>query len=127
MGMEHAVTYSTEVIRFWPRLSELLGQRGLVVQPRMIDGELALPDETPPEGWKELRLGTPHGMLTLRKEDKRMLVITWGNADAPLRQAWNAVTWAVAEVTKGQIQTPAGAQASEDFLRTAELPTGFHT
>src|SRR3712207_8342677 len=28
----------------------------------------SFPDEVPPEGWRELRVGTPQGMVTLRRE-----------------------------------------------------------
>lgn len=127
MGMEHTVSYSDDAIRFWPRVTELLAQHDFPVQIRMIDGELALPDEMPNDSWKELRLGTPQGMLTLRRADKKIQVVTWGNADLPLRQAWNALAWAVAEVNKGQVQTDKGAKSSAAFREMVELPEVFST
>src|SRR5262249_56077648 len=100
-------------------------RHGFPVQLRMIDGELAFPDETPPDAWKELRVGTPQGMVTLRREPGRLVLVTWGNADAPLRQAWNALTWACAEVSGGAVQTDAGPLSAAAFLRAADLPPGL--
>jgi hypothetical protein len=92
---------------------------------RMIDGQLAFPDEEPAELWRELRLGTPQGMVTVRREPDRVLLVTWGNAEPPLIQAWNALTWAFARAGGGQILGAAGPISAEDFLRTADLPGGF--
>jgi len=58
------------------RAARLPGQRGYSVQLRMIDGELAFPDEVPPETWRELRVGTPQGMLTLRRDEEALTVVT---------------------------------------------------
>ena len=91
----------------------------------MIDGQLAFPDEGPTEEWRELRLGTPHGMVTVRRAPDRVVLVTWGNADPRLVQAWNGLTWAFAEAGGGQILTAAGSVSAEDFLRTADLPRGF--
>jgi hypothetical protein len=44
----------------------------------MIDGELAFPDEEPPEDWRELRIGTPEGMMvTIRRERDRVVLVVW--------------------------------------------------
>jgi hypothetical protein len=122
MGMEQRVEFDEGPRRLWPAVADLLAGRGYPVQMRMIDGELAFPDESPPEGWRELRLGTPGGMITLRRDPGGLTLVTWGNADANLRQAWNALAWACAEVTGGPVQTPAGPVSAADFARTAELP-----
>ena len=60
----------------------------------MVDGELRLPEEEVPTVWQELRVGTPQGMVTVRREPDRVRLVTWGNADAAMLQAWNALAWA---------------------------------
>jgi hypothetical protein len=125
MGLEQTVTFAGETLPPWNEISDLLARRGFPVQVRMIDNELAFPDELPPETWRELRLGTPQGMVTLRREDRQVVVVTWGNADAGLLRAWNALAWALAEATGGCIQSPSGSLHAADFLRTADLPSGI--
>src|SRR5205085_2281676 len=56
MGMELRVTFGPDAPPLWPAVAELLTTRGLTVQMRMIDGELAFPDATPPANWRELPL-----------------------------------------------------------------------
>ena len=50
----------------------------------MIDGELAFPDETPADAWRELRVGTPQGMVTVRRDRDQVVLVTWGNAAVDL-------------------------------------------
>jgi hypothetical protein len=124
MGMDQAVTFP-QSIPTWNAVQTLLAGRGYPVQMRMIDGQLAFPDETPPEGWCELRIGTPQGMVTVRRDGQRLVFVTWGNADAEMRQAWNALTWAFAEAGGGQIQTAAGTSSAGEFLHRAEAPAAL--
>jgi hypothetical protein len=125
MGMELRVVVGEGARPLWPALAELLAEGGFRVQMRMIDGELAFPDESPPEGWRELRLGTPGGMITLRREPGAVALVTWGNADANLRQAWHALAWACAEVSGGRVVTPEGPLSAAAFRKSAELPPGL--
>jgi hypothetical protein len=91
----------------------------------MIDGELAFPDEEPSEDWRELRLGTPEGqVVTVRREPDRMVLVVWSNADSRLAQYWNALTWAFAEATRGQIQTIEGTRTAAEYRRIVDLPAG---
>ena len=122
MGMDQKVVFSAERTPAWPTLVELLAQKTFAIQMRMIDGELAFPDETPPDAWRELRVGTPGGMVTLRREPDGITLVTWGNADAKMRQAWNALTWAIAHLSGGAIQSASGVISSDQFANTAELP-----
>ena len=122
MGMDQTVTFAGKPLPAWPAVSELLTRRNFAVQMRMIDGELAFPDEAPPEAWRELRVGTPQGMVTLRRAGDGVVFVTWGNADAALRQAWNALTWAFAEAGGGAVRTADGAVAADEFRRRADLP-----
>jgi hypothetical protein len=122
MGMDQKVIFPAEKTPTWTQLAELLAGRNFPVQMRMIDGELAFPDETPPEAWREFRVGTPNGMITLRREPDGIALVTWGNADDKLRQAWNALTWGLAHLTGGAIRTASGNMSLEEFVKTAELP-----
>ncbi len=121
MGMDQAVTFA-DAIPSWNTVQELLAGRGFPVQMRMIDGELAFPDELPPETWRELRVGTAQGMVTVRREGLRVVFVTWGNADADMRTAWNALTWAYAKAGAGQIHTGEGVTSADEFQVRAEMP-----
>jgi hypothetical protein len=125
MGIERSVTFPDKPVPTWPALKGFLGERGSPVQLRMIDGDLAIPDEVPPEGWRELRLSTPQGMVTLRRENARIVLVTWGNADAALVQAWNGLVWALAEVGGGLIESPNGLLTPAEFGRVADLPSSL--
>jgi hypothetical protein len=125
MGMDQTVSFAGKPIPTWAAVSALLTRRGFAVQMRMIDGQLAFPDEAPPDEWKELRLGTPQGMVTLRRDGGSVVFVTWGNADEALRQAWNALVWAYAEAGGGLVQTPQGAADAETFRKQAEMPVAL--
>jgi hypothetical protein len=125
MGMDQTVTFGGKSLPPWPAVRDLLRQRGYPLQMRMIDGQLAFPDEEPSDVWSELRLSTPQGMVTLRRSGNQITFVTWGNADAAMRQAWNALAWAYAEVGEGQVLTAQGPQDAAAFRKTAELPEGM--
>jgi hypothetical protein len=124
MGMEHKIVTADANSALWEKLSTLLAEHRFPIQLRMLDGQLAFPNEVPPPDWRELRVGTSQGMVTLRRDADGVALVTWGNADAAMRQAWNALTWACARVTGGQIQTDVGLLTAEVFQQTAELPVG---
>lgn len=123
MGMELTVTLAGPPD--WKAARDLLADRGFTIQLRMIDGELAFPDEEPPVAWRELRLGTPAGMVTVRRMPDRLAFVTWGNADVPLRQAWHALAWAFAQAHEGRVLTDDGPLDAEEFRRRADLPTAL--
>ena len=104
MGLDRKVTFPPERVPRWTDLAALLAARGVPVQVRMIDDQLALPDEEPGEAWRELRVGTPAGMVTLRREPDGIRLVTWGNADDALREAWNALAQAVAQISGGTVE-----------------------
>lgn len=87
----------------WPTIRRVLNDAGLPVTMRMIDGELAFPDEEPPTGWSELRIGTPSGMVSLRREGAGIACVVWGNADAALQRSWRAVADACAAAGGGSV------------------------
>src|SRR5262245_48494409 len=115
MGMQQTVRFPAGTTPSWPAVRDVLANARFPVQMRMIDGELAFPDEEPPEAWRELRLGTPQGMVTIRREAGRVDVVTWGNADAAMQQAWNAIAWAFAEAGSGHVETPNGLVSAAEF------------
>lgn len=121
MGMDQTVEFASGQAPSWPAVQGLLAGRGFPVQMRMIDGELAFPDETPPDHWRELRLGTPAGMVTVRRDGARLVFVIWGNADPAMVQSWNGLVWAFAETGKGTIQ---GKSAAE-YRSAADLPTSL--
>jgi hypothetical protein len=125
MGMDRKVTFAAGTALAWPRLDEFCAARGLPLTLMMIDGALSFPDEQPPDAWRELRVGTTLGMVTLRREADGVRAITWGNAEGPLRQAWNALTWALAVVFRGVIEDAGKSLTPRDFAHEAELPDGF--
>jgi len=104
MGLDLRIVFPQAQAPSWPAVADHLAQRRVPVQLRMIDGALALPDETPPENWRELRLGTPHGMVTLRRESDGLRVVIWGNAHQGLLQDRDAIAAVVAELTQGTLQ-----------------------
>jgi hypothetical protein len=127
MGMEQRVSFAAAAVPPWEAVRDLLAGRGFPVQMRMIDGELSFPDDVPPAGWRELRVGTAQGMVTVRREADGLAFVTWGNADLGLRQAWNALTWAYAETGGGKVQTAGGPLDAAAFAGRAELPDALRS
>ena len=111
MGMERVVTF-TGAAPTWDAVRDVLGRHGVAVTVRMIDGQLAFPDEEPPAEWRELRVGTAGGMVTVRREEGRVRVVTWGNADAAMTAAWNTLAQAFADAGGGRAEAegPAAGQ-----------------
>lgn len=122
MGMEQSVSFAGKPIPTYSAVRDFLGRFGFPLQTGMIDGQLAFPDELPSENWRELRLRTAQGMVTVRREGERLVFVTWGNADAALVQAWNALVWAFADVGGGAIETPEGMIDSRTYRERSDLP-----
>ena len=87
MGMSKSVAFDNAVPS-WQQIQSAAAQAGLPLSLRMIDNLPAFPDELPEEGWQELRVGSPHGMMTLRKARKSIDCTVWGNADGQLQSDW---------------------------------------
>lgn len=122
MGMEQTVSFAGSIIPAYPAVRDLLGRHGFSLQMGMIDGQLAFPDEMPEASWRELRVRTPQGMVTVRCDGDRLVFVIWGNADAAMRQAWNALVWAFAEVGGGRVETPEGLLEARAYRERVELP-----
>jgi hypothetical protein len=99
MGLDQKVVFAPDKTPTWDQLKTLLAPRNFAIDLRMIDGELSFPDETPPDTWRELRVGTPGGMITLRREADGITLVVWGNADEKMRDAWNTLADALRELT----------------------------
>jgi hypothetical protein len=125
MGMEQTVSFAGKSIPSFPAVRDFLGQRGFPLQMGMIDGQLAFPDELPDDSWRELRLRTPQGMVTVRRDGERLTFVTWGNADASMLQAWNALVWTFAEVGGGQIETAQGLVDAAMYRERVEMPAAL--
>jgi hypothetical protein len=125
MGVERTVRFPAGTVPPWSEVSGLLTRHGLAPQVRMIDGQLAFPDEQPDDNWRELRIGTPQGMVTVRREADAVRCVTWGNADPALAQAWNAIAWAFAEAGRGDVEGEDGPLTAARFRASADLPAGF--
>lgn len=125
MGMEQTVTFTGRTVPAWTDVRDFLVRLGFPAELRMIDGELSSPDETPPDSWHELRVGTPQGMVTLRREQERVRFVIWANADTALREAWNALIWAFARIGDGRIIGFHRAATAADFQQIAELPAAL--
>ena len=125
MGAQQYVTFGDSGVPRWTVVHELLQERGFPVEMRMINGELAFPDETPDEPWQELRLGTPDGMITVRQEGDGLALVVWGNAETAIVRAWNALTWAFAEAGNGQIRCSSAPVSAAEFKRSVDLPPCF--
>jgi hypothetical protein len=123
MGMEQTVSFAGKSIPTYATVRDFLGQRGFPLQTGMIDGQLAFPDELPSENWQELRLRTPQGMVTVRRDGECLVFVTWGNADAAMVQAWNALVWAFAEVGGGQVETAEAPLDARTYQSSADLPS----
>jgi hypothetical protein len=72
---------------------------------RLVDGELCFPDQTPPDGWTELRVSIDKCMISLRREPGAFLVVAWSGADDAMLRAWNALTWAAAQAAGGVVES----------------------
>jgi hypothetical protein len=73
-----------------------LAANGTPAQMRMIDGQLAFPDEEPLADWRELRVALDGIMVTIRRGAEGVEVVTWGTADDAIRCAAEAVAQAFA-------------------------------
>lgn len=117
MGMETRVRSESVASLSWNQIAAEMEKIGSPCQMRMIDGELAFPDETPPDNWRELRLGTAAGMVTLKREEKELSVVIWGNADPALLRDSRQLAWICASLANGKIEVDGGWIGAEEFQR----------
>jgi hypothetical protein len=122
MGMDRTVRFPGRVVPPWEAIRDCLARLGAIPPIRMIDGLPAFPDEVPGVGWRELRLGTQHGMVSIRAGSEALTCVVWGNASAELCAQWDAICWACAAAGSGEVATPTGGWVSADaFAKSASL------
>jgi hypothetical protein len=77
-----------------PLLADLAAS-GLPCVILMVDDQLQMPGAAPPPEWREVRLRTPAGMVTLSRDESGVSVVVFGNADPPLLDAQRRVAAAL--------------------------------
>ncbi len=117
MGMQRTVRFASGSVPGWDAIRDHLARLGTPTVLQMIDGLPAFPDEIPEPGWKELRVGTPGGMVTVRGDTGSLACVVWGNASETLRASWDAVCWACAAAGGGEVETAAGYIPAAAFAR----------
>jgi hypothetical protein len=78
-------------------LLQRLADRGQAVSVIMVDGALHAPSLPVPSGWREVRLKTAAGMVTLKRRADGIGVVVFGNADAALTAAQQLIAAALRE------------------------------
>jgi hypothetical protein len=72
-------------------LLDRLTAAGLPSTLAMVDNVLQGPGATPPAAWRDARLRTPAGVVTLRRVPSGVAVVVFGNADEPLQAAQRTI------------------------------------
>jgi hypothetical protein len=85
MGVQSSFRFPA--VPSWDAIRTKIAESGDPPVVRMIDGLPAFPDEVPPDGWGEVRIGLAGTMITLRRTGDGIDVVTWGTADPALDAA----------------------------------------
>ncbi len=121
MGLERQIQIADETPVTWPAIHSRLMDAGETPALRMIDGELAFPDDDPPTEWQELRISLSGGMVTIRRTREGIATVVWGNADAGLMRSWNVLTWAIACESGGMINHENAQLTASDYASQMKL------
>lgn len=92
MGMEIVVVDRGQSV---PALLSSLAAAGLASSVMMVDGQLWPPAAALPSAWRDLRLRTPAGTVTVARRAGGLAVVVFGNADAALSAAQRQVAEAL--------------------------------
>jgi hypothetical protein len=76
-------------------LLEALAKQGLPSTILMIDNQLVSPKVPPPSAWRDVRLKTPAGTVSIKREAAGVSVTVFGNADPALLAAQAAIVQAL--------------------------------
>jgi hypothetical protein len=101
VGVQSSIRFSTGAVPSWGAIRAAVAATGNPPVVRMIDGLPAFPDETPPDEWKEVRIGLAGTMVTLRRTEAGIDVVTWGTADPALESARSRVCDALSQLSEG--------------------------
>jgi hypothetical protein len=121
VGLDRAIRFPSGETPTWEAVRAQLLRVGEAAQLRMIDGMPAFPDEEPPPDWKELRVGTAAGMVTIRRGVGALTCVIWGNADPTLSAAWAKVVWACAVAGGGVVEMPSGPVSAGEFASSTGI------
>ncbi len=119
MGLDQKVLSTRAQEPAWARVALTMAEQGSPLQMRMIDGQLAFPDEDPAAEWNELRVAGAAGMVTLRRVPDGMQFVVWGNADPALFRLWSQLTWAWAHLSGADVEAEGKRYSATEF-RTRE-------
>jgi len=72
-----------------------LAEGGYASMIAMVDGALVMPKAAPPARWREVRVRTPDGTVSIVRHDDAVSVVVFGNADERLRTAQARVLAAI--------------------------------
>jgi hypothetical protein len=92
MGLEIVVPENEVVLE---DVVARLAAAGVLAMVVMIDGALVAPGRPIPPGWRDARLRTPGGTVTLARRPEGVAVVVFGNADEALRRAQAQVAAAI--------------------------------
>ena len=121
MGLEQRIHFADEATPTWEAIRTQLSRVGETPALRLIDGLPAFPDETPEPGWKELRIATTAGMVSIRRQPGMLACVVWGNADPALAAAWARVVWACAVAGGGTIDSHGQPLTPDQFATSVGL------
>ena len=76
-------------------LVDALAAAGLPSTVAMVDNVLQGPGSAPPAAWRDVRLRTPAGIVSLRRTPSGIAIVIFGNADVVLQTAQRTVAEAV--------------------------------
>jgi hypothetical protein len=68
-----------------------LAAAGVSATVAMVDGVLRAPGARLPDEWRDVRLRTPVGMVTLKRHPTGIAVVVFGNAEPALQDAQRKV------------------------------------
>lgn len=83
------------------QLCEQLGADGLFTLVVMVDGQLQAPGARLPDAWRDVRLRTAAGTITVkRRPDGGLVVLVFGNADEALQAAQRKIATALGNLPR---------------------------
>jgi hypothetical protein len=72
------------------------------VQMRMIDGNLAAPDEEPEVGWREIRVSREGEMIAIKRFADRVVLVGWADPTPARQRLTDDLARAWAEALPGE-------------------------
>jgi hypothetical protein len=114
MGIERKVTFEGDIPSI-EQVKDVLANAGLKLAMRMIDGQLAFPDEWPTSPWSEIRVAIHKDMVTLRRDGTSVSVVTWGNADETMLRLRDALLFGLAKAGSGIIEGDEETWSADEY------------